>query len=67
MKKKINLKMILIFLVIVLLLAVSLFPFYYMVVQSVTPWDAVDKTLIPKEITFRSYDYLLEKVGQQTL
>lgn len=63
MKKKINIKMILIFLVIVLLLAVSLFPFYYMVAQSFTPWDSVDKTLFPKEFTFRSYEYLIGKGG----
>lgn len=63
MKKKLNVKMILISLVIILLLAVSLFPFYYMVMQSVTPWDAVDKTLFPKEFTFRSYEYLIGKGG----
>lgn len=63
MRKKIDFKMVLIMLVTLLLLAVSLFPFYYMVMQSFVPWEQVDKTLIPSELTLRSYDYLIGKGG----
>lgn len=63
MKKKLSVKNILIMAVTLLLLVVSLFPFYYLVVQSFTPWDQVDKILIPKEFTLRSYEYLIGRGG----
>lgn len=63
MKKKLSVKNIVIIFVTLVLLAISLFPFYYLVVQSFTPWDQVDKVLIPKEFTLRSYEYLIGKGG----
>lgn len=63
MKKKISVKNIVIIFVTLVLLVISLFPFYYLVVQSFTPWDQVDRILIPKEFTFRSYEYLIGKGG----
>jgi len=42
----------------VLLLTVSLFPLYYMIVQSVVDWKFVDKTVIPSHFSLASYDYL---------
>lgn len=63
MKKKLSIKSIVIIFVTLVLLAVSLLPFYYLVVQSFTPWDQVDKILIPKEFTLRSYEYLIGKGG----
>lgn len=63
MKKKLSVKNIVIIFVTLVLLAISLFPFYYLVVQSFTPWDQVDKILIPKEFTLRSYEYLIGKGG----
>lgn len=63
MKKKINYKTVIIMAVTFILLAVSLFPFYYMVLQSLIPWDMVDKTLVPSGVTLRSYEYLLGKGG----
>lgn len=63
MKKKYSLKMIAITVITMILLANSLFPFYYLIVQSVTPWDKVDKVLAPTEFTMRSYEYLIGKGG----
>lgn len=48
---------------IVFLLVISLFPFYYMVLQSLQPWDQVDKSIVPQGISFRSYAYLLDNGG----
>ena len=63
MKKKVTVKTVLIMAVTLILLAISLFPFYYMVVQSLQPWDMVDKTLAPTDLTLRSYEYLIGKGG----
>lgn len=48
---------------ILVLLVISLFPFYYMVLQSLQPWDQVDKSIVPQGISFRSYAYLLDNGG----
>lgn len=63
MKKKNSLQTILITGITLILLIISLFPFYYLIVQSVTPWDKVDKVLAPTEFTMRSYEYLIGKGG----
>lgn len=63
MSKKVNIKTIVICIITFALLAISLFPFYYMVIQSLTPWGNVDKTLFPKTFTLRSYDYLIGQGG----
>lgn len=63
MKKKVTVKTVLIMAATLILLAISLFPFYYMVVQSLQPWDMVDKTLAPTSLTLRSYEYLIGKGG----
>lgn len=62
-KKKLKLKTIAVVIITMLLLAISLFPFYYMIVQSFTAWDMVDKTLVPKGLTLRSYEYLFGRGG----
>lgn len=62
-KKKISVQTVIITIVTLILLAVSLFPFYYMIVQSLTSWDMVDKTLVPSGLTLRSYEYLLGRGG----
>jgi multiple sugar transport system permease protein len=46
-----------------LILILALFPYYYMIMQSFVPWDMVDKTVIPREISFKSYEYLLNRGG----
>lgn len=47
----------------VILLIISLFPFYYMVLQSLTPWKEVNKHVVPAGITMRSYAYLMNTGG----
>lgn len=42
----------------VLMLTVSLFPLYYMIVQSIVDWKFVDKTVIPSHFSLASFDYL---------
>ena len=63
MKKKLSIQTILVIIVTLILLIISLFPFYYMVVQSFTSWEMVDKVLVPKGFTLRSYEYLFGKGG----
>lgn len=63
MKRKLRIKTRILTVITLLLLGVSLFPFYYMVVQSFTQWDMVDKVLIPQGFTLRSYEYLISKGG----
>jgi multiple sugar transport system permease protein len=41
-----------------ILLLVCIFPYIYMVLQSLAPWDQVDKTLFPKALSLRSYVFL---------
>ena len=63
MRKKISVKTVIITIITLILLAISLFPFYYMVVQSFTSWDMVDKVLVPSGFTLRSYEYLIGRGG----
>lgn len=62
-RKKVSIKTTLITVITIILLVISLFPFYYLIVQSLTPWDKVDKVLAPTELTLRSYEYLIGKGG----
>lgn len=57
--KKIKISTVIITIVTLFILAVSLFPYYYMVLQSFLPWNMVDKALLPKRMSFDSYRYLL--------
>ena len=65
MKKKTRAFNIFVIAVTLVLLVISLFPFYYMVVQSFTAWDTVDKTLVPTNLTLRSYEYLIGRGGAE--
>ena len=56
-------KQIIIFIAVVILLIINLFPFYYMIVQSFLPWDMVDKSIIPTGLSLRSYAYLMGTGG----
>lgn len=47
----------------IILLMISLFPFYYMIVQSILPWDRIDKEVLPIGFTLRSYAYLMGTGG----
>ncbi len=62
-KKKLSVKTYIITAVTLTLLAISLFPYYYMVLQSFTFWDQVDKVMVPHGFTLRSYEYLIGKGG----
>ena len=60
-KKKFGVKTFTITVITLTLLAISLFPYYYMVLQSFTAWDQVDKVMVPHGFTLRSYEYLIGK------
>ena len=62
-KKKISVKTVIITIMTLILLALSLFPCYYMIVQSLTSCGMVDKTLVPSGLSLRSYEYLLGRGG----
>lgn len=44
-------------------MVISVFPFYYMVVQSLQPWEQVDKSFLLTQPTWKSYAVLLGKGG----
>lgn len=46
-----------------LMLLIFLFPYYYILLQSFTPWASVDKTLVPTGFTLKSYEYLFLNGG----
>lgn len=46
-----------------LLLILSLFPLYYMLLQSLVDWKTVDKTVIPKNLSLESYRYLFQSTN----
>lgn len=62
-KKTISVKTLFIMFAVLVLLLVSLFPYYYMILQSFTPWEKVDKVMMPNGLTLRSYRYLLGTGG----
>lgn len=62
-KKKFGVKTFTITVITLTLLAISLFPYYYMVLQSFTAWDQVDNVMVPHCFTLRSYEYLIGKGG----
>ncbi|REJ17670.1 MAG: sugar ABC transporter permease [Caldibacillus debilis] len=40
------------------ILIIMVFPYVYMVLGSLAPWDEVDKKIIPSRLTLRSYEWL---------
>lgn len=62
-RKKLPVKRLLVLSAVFILLVISLFPYYYMLLQSFTPWEKVDKVMAPKGATLRSYRYLLGTGG----
>lgn len=46
-----------------LFLIITLFPYYYMLLQSFLPWEQVDKSLVPQSLNLSSYQYLLNRGG----
>lgn len=47
----------------VLLLLISLFPYYYMLLQSFLPWEQVDKSMAVQGLSLKSYSYLINTSG----
>ena len=59
MIKKVKVSTVIICIVTLVLMVISLFPYYYMVLQSFLPWNMVDKVLVPKGVSLDSYRYLM--------
>lgn len=59
MKTKSRVKTGILIAITVILLVLSLFPLLYMVIQSLMPWDQIDKSLELSQPTLKSYQYLL--------
>lgn len=47
----------------VFLVIISLFPLYYMILQSLVDWSSVDKTILPTSLSLASYDYLFNSTN----
>lgn len=45
--------------------AIALFPYYYILFQSFTPWTEVDTSLVPHHFSARSYSYLMTNGGAE--
>ena len=63
MQKRNDIKTILVIVATIIILGISLFPYFYMIIQSLAPWDQTDKVFIPSGITLKSYEYLLGGSG----
>jgi len=63
MKTKSTVKTGVVLFIVLILLIMSLFPFVYMMIQSIMPWDSVDKILATTKPTLRSYQYLFNIGG----
>lgn len=62
-KKRIKVSTVVLSAITIVLMLISLFPYYYMVLQSFLPWKLVDKTLVPLGVCLDSYSYLLGGSG----
>ena len=58
-------KQMILILVTTLLVLSTLFPYYYMITQSLAPWNEVDKTFFTSTPTLDSFTYLLNNGGDQ--
>lgn len=59
MRGKKTLKNIAVYAVGIMMLCIALYPYLYMVFNSLAPWDQVDKGFVPSEFTLRSYQWLI--------
>lgn len=53
-----NIKLTLLYAVAIVVFLLMIFPYVYMVLQSLAPWDQVDRRMIPTHFTLRSYKWL---------
>jgi len=44
-------------------LMVSVFPYFYLFIQSFSPWSEVDRSLIPSKLNLQSYKFLFQGAG----
>lgn len=51
------------FFIALILAFISLFPYYYILLQSFTPWSEVDSSILPKQLVLDSYVYLMTNGG----
>lgn len=59
MRGKKTLKNIVVYAIGITMLCIALYPYLYMVFNSLAPWDQVDKGFMPSEFTLRSYQWLI--------
>lgn len=59
MRGKKTLKNIAVYAAGIMMLCIALYPYLYMVFNSLAPWDQVDKGFVPSEFTLRSYQWLI--------
>ena len=57
------LQRVLVALVLIVGVSAAVFPFLYLILQSLAPWDQVDKRVVPSSFTLRSYSYLFFDAG----
>lgn len=62
-RKKISAGTVVCIFITLLFLIITLFPYYYMLLQSFLPWEQVDKSLVPNALNLSSYQYLLNRGG----
>jgi multiple sugar transport system permease protein len=53
-----KLKTTLLYILAFVILMIMVFPYLYMVLSSLAPWDQVDRKMIPTKLTLRSYEWL---------
>lgn len=58
-KIKRTLSMGLLYIIAIALLCIMILPFYYLVIQSVSPWNEINRSFWPTSFTLRSYEWLL--------
>lgn len=59
MRGKKTIKTAVVYLIGAILLCIALYPYLYMVFNSLAPWDEVDKGFIPSHFSLRSYRWLI--------
>lgn len=50
-------------LVLIVGITAAVFPFFYLIVQSLSPWDEVNRRVLPSSLTLRSYQWLFFDAG----
>lgn len=56
--KKIKVSKAIVVILAIVIVAVCVYPLFYLIIQSLAPWDEVDLKLIPSSLTLKSYQHL---------